>query len=163
MKNDQIIIEIGCGEKKLFEQSIALDIRKTKIVDIIGNAKFLPLKNASVDYIYSSHTIEHFSHTEIHALLKEWTRILKSGGIIELRCPDLRIRTLLFFLHPCWQHIKYIYGRQDYPENTHRCGFSYNILKSLLISVGINKVKRIYDGYIGIPLIPRDLHVVGKK
>lgn len=158
-----IIVEIGCGDKKQFDDSIALDIRKTPVVNIICDAHHLPFKTESVDNIYSSHTVEHFSHTEVEGVLFEWCRTLKKGGILELRCPDLRARAFLFSLNPSWGDISNIYGGQDYPENTHKCGFSYGMLKALLSSVGIEKIKRIYDGYKGIPLIPSDLHIIGSK
>ena len=160
---DKKILEIGCGDKKQFTDSITLDIRRTPVVDIICDAHNLPIKTESVDYIYSSHTIEHFSHTDIQRVLAEWCRALKTGGTLELRCPDLRARALLFSLNPSWGDIANIYGGQDYPENTHKCGFSYSMLKVLLTSIGIEKVKRIYDGYKGIPFLPSDLHVIGNK
>ena len=74
MSNKQIVLEIGCGEKKEFPNSIALDVRKTNAITLLGDAKKLPFKNESVDYIYSSHTIEHFSHREVEQVLREWTR-----------------------------------------------------------------------------------------
>jgi SAM-dependent methyltransferase len=127
MSNKQIVLEIGCGEKKEFPNSIALDVRKTNAITLLGDAKKLPFKNESVDYIYSSHTIEHFSHREVEQVLREWTRVLKEEGGIEIRCPDLRARALFFSLHPSKRDIINIYGGQDYPENLHRCGFSENL------------------------------------
>jgi predicted SAM-dependent methyltransferase len=131
MSNKQIVLEIGCGEKKEFPNSIALDVRKTNAITLLGDAKKLPFKNESVDYIYSSHTIEHFSHREVEQVLREWTRVLKEEGGIEIRCPDLRARALFFSLHPSKRDIINIYGGQDYPENLHRCGFSYVTLRTL--------------------------------
>ena len=43
----------------------------------------------AVDDLYSAHTIEHFSYTEIDTILKEWHRVLKPSGIIRLKMPDL--------------------------------------------------------------------------
>ncbi|KKN22535.1 hypothetical protein LCGC14_0914000 [marine sediment metagenome] len=43
----------------------------------------------TVDDLYSAHTIEHFSYTEIDVVLKEWNRVLKPSGIIRLKMPDL--------------------------------------------------------------------------
>jgi SAM-dependent methyltransferase len=43
----------------------------------------------AVDDLYSAHTIEHFSYTEIDTILKEWHRVLKPSGIIRLKVPDL--------------------------------------------------------------------------
>jgi predicted SAM-dependent methyltransferase len=155
-------LDIGCGENKR-RGSIGVDIRRTCGVDVIADARVLPFRNEVFDHVYSSHLIEHFSHREIPRVVAEWVRILKRNGMIEIRCPDLRARALLFFLNPTWQNVKNIYGAQDFPENAHKCGFSFGILKSLLNSVGIKDVKRIIGGYKGIPFIPDCLHVRGIK
>lgn len=157
-----MILDIGCGDEKV-EGAIALDMRKTKSVDILADARKLPLKDNVFDHVFCSHLIEHFSHRETESVLGEWVRVLKQGGTIEIRCPDLRARALLFFLNPSWQNVRNIYGEQDYEGNQHRCGFSYKNLKSLLILCGISNVKRINKGYKGLPFIPDCLHVVGKK
>lgn len=47
------------------------------------------LADNSVDSLYSAHTIEHFSYTEIDTVLAEWYRVLKPSGIIRLKMPDL--------------------------------------------------------------------------
>jgi len=156
-------LDIGCGENKRSEIMIGLDIRKTSSTDIIADAHMLPFKDEIFDYIYSSHLIEHFSHKEVRKVLSEWVRVLKNGGIIEIRCPDLRARALLFFLNPTWQNVKNIYGEQDYKGNYHKCGFSYGLLKCLLESCGIKNVKRIIKSYRGLPFIPDCLHVKGVK
>lgn len=163
MSTKKLILEIGVGNKKIFENSIALDIRNTSKVSVLGDACKLPFKDNSFDHIYCAHTIEHFSHLEVNYVIREWIRVLKVGGILELRCPDLQIRCFLFFLRPSWDDIINIYGGQDYPQNYHKCGFSYTLLKNNLNELGIVKVKRILDGYKGIPLIPCDLHIKGIK
>ena len=142
---------------------IGVDLRKTESVDVVADARMLPFKNETFDYVYSSHVIEHFSHREVSKVLREWIRVLKKGGIIEIRCPDLRLRSLLFFLNPSWQNVKNIYGGQDYENNYHKCGFSYGLLREMLESCGIGKVKRVIKGYKGIPFIPDCLHVIGVK
>jgi len=52
--------------------------------------KPLPWNENSVDVIYSSHTLEHFTREEGILLLKECYRVLKPGGIIRVIVPDLR-------------------------------------------------------------------------
>ena len=155
--------EIGVGDHKIINESIGVDIRKTKNTDIIADARHLPFKDSCFDKVFSSHIIEHFSHEEIEPILREWIRILKKEGVFELRCPDLRARALLYFFNPSITNVKNIYGKQDYPENYHKCGFSYRLLKEILIKCGIKKIKRVMDGYRGIPFIPNDLHIFGIK
>jgi predicted SAM-dependent methyltransferase len=149
-------LDIGCGDNK----------RMGFIgVDVIADARKLPFRDCSFDHVYSSHLIEHFSHQEVKRVLAEWVRVLKKGGILEIRCPDLRARVLLFFLNPSWQNVRNIYGGQDYAGNYHKCGFSYGLLKDLLKSCGIIKVKRVLKlrGYKNLPFIPEDLHIEGVK
>jgi predicted SAM-dependent methyltransferase len=155
------MLDIGCGDNK--KGDIGLDTRRTSSVDIIADAHMIPFKNESIDHVYSSDTIEHFSHLEVRSVLVEWVRILKKGGVIEIRCPDLRARAFLFFLNSNWKNVRNIYDGQDYTGNFHRCGFSFGLLKSLLESCGIRNVKRIIKGYKGVPFIPDCLHVKGFK
>ena len=163
MSRKRLICEIGCGDRKEIDESIGIDIRKIKGVDIIADARKLPFKDNCFDHVYSSHVIEHFSHHEVKEVLREWIRVLREGGTFELRCPDLQARALLFFLKPSWENVRNVYGSQDYPENYHKCGFSYRLLKELLKRLGLVSIKRVIDGYKGIPFIPSDLHIKGVK
>jgi predicted SAM-dependent methyltransferase len=155
-------LDIGCGDNKQ-ANTIGVDFRATSAVDVIADARALPFRKESLRYIFSSHIIEHFGHKEVRSLLAGWVRLLRKGGVIEIRCPDLRARALLFFLNPSWGNLRKIYGGQDYPGNLHKSGFSYGLLKSLLNACGIGKIKRIVKGYKGIPFIPDSLHVRGIK
>ena len=156
------MLDIGCGENKR-EGAVGLDLRKMGLVDVLADARLLPFRNKSFDHVYSSHLIEHFSHREVSNVLVEWVRVLRRNGIIEIRCPDLRARALLFFLNPSWQNLKNIYGAQDYVGNNHKSGFSFGLLKGLLELIGIKDVKRVIKGYKGVPFIPDCLHVRGVK
>lgn len=155
-------LEIGCGESKSHE-FIGLDVRPTSSTDVIADASYLPFKDKTFDHVYSSHVLEHFSHRRVKNILTEWVRVLKSCAKLEIRCPDLRARSILFFLNPSWDNVKNIYGAQDYSENYHNCGFSYGLLKGLLEEQGIRKIRRIIKGYKGIPFLPDSLHIVGIK
>ena len=154
-------LDIGCGEGK--KGDIGVDIRKTESVDIVADAHMLPFKTEAFDQVYSSAVIEHFGHREVRKVLLEWIRVLKKQGVFEIECPDLRARSFLFFLNPSWKNIENVYGGQDYEGNYHKCGFSFELLKDLLASCGIKKIKRIIKGYKGIPFIPDCLHVKGIK
>ncbi len=138
-------------------------MRKTKFVDVVADVRALPFRSEVFNQVFSAAVIEHFSHRQIRDVIVEWTRVLRSQGTLEIECPDLRARALLFFLFPNWKNIQDIYGGQDYDGNYHKCGFSYELLKSLLESCGIKQIKRVVRGYKGIPFIPDCLHVKGIK
>lgn len=47
------------------------------------------LKDNCVDELYSAHAVEHISYTEIVQVLQEWYRVLKPGGKMIIKMPDL--------------------------------------------------------------------------
>lgn len=51
--------------------------------------KPLPYKDNSVDEIYASHLIEHFTRKEWEEVRKDWYRVLKPNGLLHIKCPDL--------------------------------------------------------------------------
>lgn len=53
-------------------------------------AKRLPYRDASVDFIYSGHLVEHISPAQAEQLLNECRRVLAPGGVIRFSTPDLR-------------------------------------------------------------------------
>lgn len=61
-------------------------------VDGLFDQDIYPLPHAdnSVDEIYASHCLEHFSHRDTEKVLREWVRVLKPGGRLRLAVPDFR-------------------------------------------------------------------------
>ncbi len=51
--------------------------------------KRIPLESDSVDFIYTSHFLEHLYRYETVAILKECRRILKDNGTIRIALPDI--------------------------------------------------------------------------
>ena len=84
---DEVIIEIGSGDKKKFENSISIDIRDFDNVDLVGDIYEIIcyFESESVDLIYSSHCFEHLN--DISKLLQEISRTLKKDGILEVAVP----------------------------------------------------------------------------
>ena len=77
-------LNLGCG-KHLRMGAVNIDIRQPadEIVDL---SKFpWPWENNSIDGIYASHIMEHFSDQE--KFISECHRILKPGGFLELKLP----------------------------------------------------------------------------
>jgi SAM-dependent methyltransferase len=81
-------LEIGCGGNRIpgFE---TLDVRGGKNVDyILDTAKPLPFENNTFNLIYASHVLEHIPWYRTEEVLREWVRILKHGGQLEIWVPD---------------------------------------------------------------------------
>ena len=49
----------------------------------------LPLVDSSIDFVYTSHFLEHIPRKYLNSFLSECYRILKPGGIIRIVVPDL--------------------------------------------------------------------------
>ncbi len=80
-------LELGCGEHKKIPDAIGIDALDYPGVDIVGDI-FEVLRAfpaGSVDAIYSFHFFEHIS--DLSALLDEMSRVLKTGGELEVVVP----------------------------------------------------------------------------
>jgi SAM-dependent methyltransferase len=81
-------LEIGPGDKPVagFE---ALNIVDDGVSDHVANAgKRLPFDDNTFDIVYASHILEHVPWTHTLQTLKEWRRIIKRGGVLEVWVPD---------------------------------------------------------------------------
>ena len=81
-------LEIGPGEDRIpgFE---TLDITPKRNVDYVRDcAKKMPFGNCTFDIVYSSHVLEHIPWYQVEEVLREWVRILKPGGYMEIWVPD---------------------------------------------------------------------------
>jgi predicted SAM-dependent methyltransferase len=101
---NKIVLELGCGNSKQFQNSIAIDIVDMPGVDIICdlNKGFSFIPDNSVDEIYSSHFMEHID--DLGVMMREIYRILKPGG--------RKIMTVPHFSNPYY-----------YSDYTHRNAF----------------------------------------
>lgn len=64
---------------------------------ILGDISTIGIKNGSVDGIYNLGVLEHFSEGEIHKILLEFNRVLRSKGTAILFVPPEYGSTVIFF------------------------------------------------------------------
>lgn len=83
-----IILNLACGFKK-WPGAVNVDISDACHPDMIVDLEWTPWpwKDNSVDEIYASHCFEHFN--EWWKCFLECVRILKPGGHLEIRVPDV--------------------------------------------------------------------------
>lgn len=88
-------IEIGSGGRHFVKGSLLVDIVDNFStpggykVDYFADAHSLPkIEDSSLDYVCASHVLEHLTNP-IKAI-REWSRILKPGGVLWLKIPDKR-------------------------------------------------------------------------
>jgi predicted SAM-dependent methyltransferase len=82
-------LHIGCGKRSL-PGFAHIDLADFPHIDYRQPAELLPMfAEASVDLIYASHILQYYDQEEVTAVLAEWRRVLKPGGLLRLAVPDL--------------------------------------------------------------------------
>jgi len=130
-------LNLGCGND--FKAGfINLDLFSETPDVVYMDIRNLEFMDNTVDYILASDVLEHFSHRETNKLLNEWSRVLKPGGEIEIRCPNLKLQ-IQAYLRGDWNAdiASYmIFGGQTNPGDYHCIGFDENSIKNHLAAAG---------------------------
>ena len=93
-----IKLDIGCGNKTE-KGFIGIDRRDCGQEIVWDVREGIPLPDNSVDFIWSSHVLEHFDNDECKELFREIYRVLKSGGVIQSILPHALDPTAFYFDH----------------------------------------------------------------
>ncbi len=81
-------LHLGCG-RKYIEGFKHVDLQKFDHIDFISSVDDLNFaKDNTVELIYAAHVLEHFGRNEYKKVLKEWHRVLKSGGVLRMSVPS---------------------------------------------------------------------------
>jgi len=143
-------LNLGCGLNKR-NGFINIDCREEVKPDMLLDLEKVPypFESNSVEEIIAKDILEHFSYRNTKKILEEWYRILKPNGIIYIQCPDLEAIALKVIFNNSYDYSQisyWVYGGQDYKENTHKAGFTIRTLKKLLESIGFKILKIQNDG-----------------
>jgi len=150
-------LNLCCGED-VRPGYINIDVRRTRpevLVMDIEKELLRVFPDNSVDEIIARDCIEHISWRRVEDLLKDIYRVLKPGGKVYIQVPDLEAIAKKIILNPDfkygelegWKAISYwVYGGQEYPENSHKAGFTIRTLKELLENIGFEVVDIKNDG-----------------
>jgi len=141
-------LNIGCGSDKR-EGYINIDIREEVKPDLVLNIERekLPFADSSVEEIIAYDVVEHISFRRVEYVIKEFNRVMCFRGKLKIRVPDLErlAKKLLSEEWDFWQIGYWFYGAQDYPENTHRSGFTLQAITSLLKKHGFEVERAEWD------------------
>jgi predicted O-linked N-acetylglucosamine transferase (SPINDLY family)/predicted SAM-dependent methyltransferase len=86
---EKMKIHLGCGTNYI-KGWLNVDLDSPLADEYADFRNPLPYADASADYIFNEHFLEHITREEGLAFLKECRRVLKIGGIFRVSTPDLR-------------------------------------------------------------------------
>jgi len=96
----------------------------------------LPFADASVDFLYSSHLLEHLFQEDAEAFAMECHRVLKSGGVLRICVPDLEHALALYAQGQKEKALEYFFVKRIGYFNAHKFMYDYELLASLMKRAG---------------------------
>jgi SAM-dependent methyltransferase len=127
-------LNIGAG-KTVIDGYTPIDIK-----DGIDAIK-LPYENGVADEVYASHVLEHFPYEKTHEVLREWSRVLKPGGIMRICVPDME-KIVGSWADATKKNLsRYLLGGHIDKDDVHGAVFDESMLRTAMHHVGIGFVK----------------------
>jgi len=120
---------------------------------IMADVRHLPFDDHSVDEIYASHLLEHFGVNDIIPLLREWLRVMRKGGTLTIRVPNMRAIANAYAAEEkhhvtevasvvqvgIWRYFSQIWGLQTGSGQFHKSGSDKESLNAILGGIGISR------------------------
>ena len=169
LENDALYLHLGCGLVN-HPKFINIDAIRAPHIHYIRKIEDLSLfKDNSVDLIYASHCLEHFSHLRVSQVLTEWYRTLKPGGILRLSVPDFDLLINIYKENhnDIDTILQSLMGSQLGEYSFHKTVFNKNSLTLLLRNTGFTEVREWIPGSSELTTLndwsSRKLSVNGKE
>ena len=129
------------------EGFLNIDLNDFHKPDLVADVRILhALPSDFYEELVANDVLEHLERAETLATLVEWSRVLRLGGILRLRVPDLR-GLLTLFRDPARQSIEEqerlvqcLFGTQNYTGDYHYTGFTEILLCHYLEKAGFSEV-----------------------
>lgn len=134
-------INVGAGPHN-DPRYVALDIKTGT------DARSLPYADNSVDEVYCSHLLEHFTPIERDKVLREFVRVLKPNGLCQIAVPDAKkvaeamlktdesgeFRTVEMVM----------YGAHSDPNDIHHAAYTENVLAACMNAAGLGGIEKFH-------------------
>jgi SAM-dependent methyltransferase len=141
-------LHLGCGkiDHKKFINIDGFPFPHVHYVQAID--KLPQFEDGTVDLIYASHCLEHFSYVQTRAVLGEWYRVLKKGAILRLSVPDFDKLVEIYTIH---HHdpdviLPQLMGGQNNKYNLHLTALNKVNLSKLFLAAGFAEFREWQPG-----------------
>jgi predicted SAM-dependent methyltransferase len=131
-------LHLGCGKVRL-EGFVNIDHRATSATDLECDILQLPFGDNIAARIETYHVIEHLDRHEAVRAVREWHRVLASGGVLVIECPDFDA-ACREYVDGHVDRIDNIFGLQRFEGDSHCFGYNFERLRRLLAECGFRSI-----------------------
>ncbi len=123
----------------------------------------LPHADGSVDEIRASHVLEHFPHGQLQAVLVDWIRALKPGGLLKIAVPDFPSIAQNYLAKREQPTQGYLMGGQVDQHDFHKAVFDFDTLSELMRFYGLVSINAWDSEIEDCARLPISLNLCGWK
>lgn len=134
----QVKLNLGCGLDKR-KGWVNIDAFAGVDPDLVHDLLDpLPFKNDSVDYILAQDILEHFTKEDVQKVIAEIGRVLKKGGQLEVRVPNIE-DIIDRFADDAEVRNEFLYGTTEVTGvfGAHKVGFTPELMTLFMLSQGL--------------------------
>lgn len=138
-------LNLGCFHKKMYGFT-NVDIREDVNPDVVCDGLTLDkFENNSVDLVYASHILEHWSREDGKKALRRWYEVLKPRGTLRVAVPDFERLAAHYMFYRDFKWIAHgLNGSQRHPFDFHLAMYDETVLTEVLTETGFTNIHR-YD------------------
>lgn len=157
MSDGAVKLNLGAGDTEL-EGFIPIDKKIGKEVYPLDYA------DGTVEEIYASHVLEHFSHNgQVAAVLKHWVDKLEPGGRIRIAVPDFEWIAREYGAGVPIDSQGYTMGGHTDTSDIHGCLFDRESLTEIMVNAGLERIGEWKAEIQDCSALPVSLNLQGFK
>lgn len=152
MGKNEVKLHLGCGAICI-PGFIHIDLNGYPHIDYQRDIRDLDVfEDNSADLIYASHVLEYFDRIEVKYVLKEWCRVLKTGGLLRVAVPDFEAIVQIYLKYGDLDHqgvLGPLFGKWPYKMKGekvdtffHRTTYDFSSFKKVLEVAGFHGITR---------------------
>ena len=123
----------------------------------------LPDADGTVDEIRASHVLEHYSHLQVAAVLKDWVAKLAPGGRIRIAVPDFEKIARYYLDGKDFNVQGYTFGGHTDERDWHGCAFDRELLTEIFLNLGLERLHDWTSEIQDAAALPISLNLGGYK
>jgi len=144
------IVELGGGNNSIIKRipqlkCVNVDVRQVEGVDIVRDLEGDFSDIGPFDGLFAQYVAEHISWPKVTGFLSNCFKILRGGGVAVFVVPDTYGQMKKIMLKSAgeisFDDSNFLFGGQDYSDNTHKWLLSKPFFTRLLLEAGFSRVK----------------------